>query len=98
MAVSVPDSGGIDAAVGGGRRTGTIELLLTLPVSSVGVVLGKYLAAWTFTGVALLLTFPIWITVNYLGEPDNGAIAVGYVGSLLLAGAYLAIGSCVSGA
>jgi ABC-2 type transport system permease protein len=78
------------------RRTGTVELLLTLPISSVGAVLGKYLAAWTFTGVALLLTFPIWITVNYLGEPDNGAIALGYVGSLLLAGAYLAIGSCVS--
>jgi len=78
------------------RRTGTIELLMTLPISGMGAVLGKYLAAWTFAGAALLLTFPVWITVNYLGSPDNGAIVVGYIGSMLLAGAYLAIGSCVS--
>jgi ABC-2 type transport system permease protein len=80
------------------RRTGTLELLMTLPVSASGAVAGKYLAAWTFAGIALALTFPLWITVNFLGEPDNGAIAVGYAGSLLLAGAYLAIGSCVSAA
>lgn len=78
------------------RKTGTIEVLLTLPVSLAGAVIGKYLAAWAFAGVALALTFPIWITVNYLGAPDNGAIVAGYAGSFVLAGAYLAIGICVS--
>ncbi len=78
------------------RKTGTIELLLTLPVSLAGAVIGKYLAAWVFAGVALALTFPLWITVNYLGSPDNGAIVAGYAGSFVLAGAYLAIGICVS--
>jgi ABC-2 type transport system permease protein len=78
------------------RKSGTIELLLTLPVSLTGAVLGKYLAAWAFAGVALALTFPLWITVNYLGSPDNGAILAGYVGSFVLAGAYLAIGACIS--
>jgi ABC-2 type transport system permease protein len=78
------------------RRGGTLELLMTLPISRAGAVVGKFLAAWAFTGVALLLTAPVWITVNYLGEPDNGAIAAGYVGSLLMAGGFLAIGACVS--
>ncbi len=78
------------------RKTGTIELLLTLPVTMAQAVLGKYLAAWAFTGLALVLTCPVWITVNVLGEPDNGAILAGYVGSFLMAGAYLAIGSCFS--
>ena len=80
------------------RRTGTIELLLTLPIPIWAAVLGKFLAAWAFTGVALALTFPIWITVNYLGNPDNGVILASYVGSFLMAGGYLAIGSCVSSA
>ena len=78
------------------RRSGSIELLMTLPVTAWQAVLGKYLAAWAFTGIALALTFPIWITVNYLGEPDNGAILTGYIGSLLMAGGFLAIGACVS--
>src|SRR5262249_21208065 len=68
------------------RRTGTMELLLTLPVPIRAAVVGKFLAAWAFTGVALALTFPIWITVNYLGQPDNGVIVASYVGSLLMAG------------
>src|ERR1700733_7516293 len=78
------------------RRSGTMELLLTLPVPLWATVVAKYLAAWAFTGVALLLTFPIWITVNYLGHPDNGVIFASYVGSFLVAGAYLAIGGCIS--
>ena len=78
------------------RRGGTIELLLTLPVTIPQAVLGKFLAAWAFTGVALLLTFPLWITVNYLGDPDNGVIIASYLGSLLMAGAFLAIGACMS--
>ena len=78
------------------RKSGTIELLMTLPVSRAAAVFGKFLAAWAFCGVALLLTFPVWITVNYLGEPDNGAIFMGYIGSLLMAGGFLAIGACVS--
>jgi len=68
------------------RKTGTIELLMTLPITPWQAVLGKYLAAWAFAGIALALTFPIWITVNYLGDPDNGAILAAYVGSLLMAG------------
>jgi ABC-2 type transport system permease protein len=80
------------------RRSGTIELLLTLPMPLWATVLGKYLAAWAFAGLALLLTFPIWITVNYLGNPDNGVIFASYIGSFLMAGAYLAIGTAVSSA
>ncbi len=80
------------------RKSGSIELLMTLPVTMAEAVLGKFLAAWAFTGIALALTFPIWITVNYLGEPDNGVIFTGYVGSLLMAGAFLAIGACISAA
>jgi ABC-2 type transport system permease protein len=78
------------------RRSGTIELLLTLPVTMWEAVAGKFLAAWCFTGVALALTFPMWITVNILGEPDNGVILASYLGSLLMAGGFLAIGSCIS--
>jgi ABC-2 type transport system permease protein len=78
------------------RRSGTVELLLTLPLTLWQAVLGKFLAAWLFVGVALLLTFPVWLTVNYLGDPDNGVIAAGYIGSWLMAGGFLAIGSCMS--
>lgn len=78
------------------RRSGTVELLLTLPVDVGTAVFGKFLAAWAFIGVSLLLTFPMVMTVNYLGEPDNGIIVAGYLGSLLMAGAYLAIASCTS--
>jgi len=78
------------------RKSGTIELLMTLPVKLSDAVLGKFLAAWVLSGIALALTFPIWITVNYLGEPDNGVIAAAYLGSWLMAGGFLAIGSCMS--
>jgi ABC-2 type transport system permease protein len=78
------------------RRSGTVELLLTLPLTILQAVLGKFLAAWLFVGLALLLTFPIWLTVNYLGDPDNGVIAAAYIGSWLMAGGFLAIGSCMS--
>src|SRR5690606_27844394 len=80
------------------RKSGSIELLMTLPVTTWQAVVGKYLAAWCFAGVALALTFPMWITVNYLGDPDNGAIFAAYVGSFLLAGGFLAIGACLSAA
>ncbi|MDD9878227.1 MAG: ABC transporter permease, partial [Magnetovibrio sp.] len=70
--------------------------LMTLPVSTMEAVLGKYIAAWLFAGVALALTFPMWITVNVLGDPDNGVIFASYVGSFVMAGAFLAIGSCIS--
>ncbi len=78
------------------RRTNTIELLFSLPVTTVQAVLGKFLAAWTVIALALALTFPMVITAGYLGDPDWGPIATGYLGSLLLAGAYLAIGSFFS--
>jgi ABC-2 type transport system permease protein len=78
------------------RKSGSIELLMTLPVTLWQAVLGKFLAAWLFAAIALALTFPLWITVNYLGAPDNGAILAAYVGSLLLAAGFLAIGSCMS--
>lgn len=78
------------------RKTGSIELLMTMPITAWQAVLGKFLAAWAFTGIALALTFPMWITVNYLGNPDNGAILAGYVGSMLMAGGFLAIGACLS--
>lgn len=77
-------------------KSGTLELLQTLPISLWQAMLGKFLAAWLFIGLALLLTFPIWITVNYLGSPDNGIIIAGYLGSWLMAGAFLAIGACLS--
>ncbi len=78
------------------RKYGTIELLLTLPVSMFQAVLGKFLAAWCMIGLSLGLTFPIWITVNLLGNPDNGVIVAGYLGSFLMAGAYLAVSACIS--
>jgi len=78
------------------RKSGSIELLMTLPISISQAVLGKFLAAWLFIGIALFLTFPLWLTVNYLGEPDNLVILSGYIGAFLMAGAYLAIGSCIS--
>ncbi|MFL6549633.1 MAG: ABC transporter permease [Povalibacter sp.] len=80
------------------RKSGTIELLITLPVTVWQAVLGKFLAAWAVAGIALLLTFPTWITVNYLGDPDNGTILAGYIGSFLMAGGFLAIGGCLSAA
>lgn len=79
------------------RRLGTLELLLTMPITAWQAIVGKFLASWLFLGLALLLTFPVLITVNWLGDPDNGVIAAGYVGSFLLAGAYLAI-SCMTSA
>jgi ABC-2 type transport system permease protein len=79
------------------RRAGTIELLLTMPITAWQAIVGKFLASWIFLALALVLTFPVVLTVNVLGEPDNGAIAAGYVGSLLLAGAYLAL-TCMTSA
>ena len=78
------------------RRSGTFELLLTLPISTFAIVMGKFLAAWVFTGLALLLTCPIWITVSDLGAPDHGVIFAGYVASFLMAGSYLSIGAALS--
>ncbi len=78
------------------RKTGSIELLLTLPITTTQAVWGKFIAAWAFLGIALLLTFPMPLTVYYLGKPDTGLIIVGYLGSFLMAGAYLAIGSFFS--
>jgi ABC-2 type transport system permease protein len=80
------------------RRLGTIEMLLTLPITQTQAVVGKFLAAWAFCAIALLLTFPFVITVNVLGRPDNGVIACGYLGALLVAGAFLAVGSALSAA
>lgn len=78
------------------RKSGTLELLMTLPMSTTEAVFGKFLAAWAFAAIALALTFPTWLTVLYLGSPDNGVIVTDYIGSLLMAGAYLAIGGFVS--
>ena len=78
------------------RRSGTIELLMTLPTTTFAAVLGKFLAAWIFAGIALALTFPLWLAVNYLGQPDNGVIALSYLGSWAMAGAFIAIGACMS--
>ena len=78
------------------RKSGTIELLMTQPITLWQAVLGKFFAAWIFAGLALALTFPLWLTVNYLGSPDNGAILAAYAGSLLLAAGFLAIGSFMS--
>ncbi|HEX2825237.1 MAG TPA: ABC transporter permease [Burkholderiales bacterium] len=79
------------------RRLGTLELLLTLPITAWQAIIGKFLASWVFLALALALTFPVIITVNWLGSPDNGVIVAGYVGSLMLAGSYLAI-SCMTSA
>lgn len=78
------------------RRNGTIEMLMTLPVSTGDLVLGKFFAAWAFVGVALILTVPMWMTVNYLGTPDNGVILMSYLASFLIAGTFLSVGSCLS--
>ncbi|MGH8109687.1 MAG: ABC transporter permease [Arenimonas sp.] len=78
------------------RKSGSIELLLTLPVTVWQAVLAKYLAAWTLIAFALLLTFPMWVTVTWLGDPDHGVILASYIGSWLLAGTFLAIGSAIS--
>lgn len=78
------------------RKSGTIELLFTQPLTLWQLVLGKFFAAWICTAIALGLTFPIWLTVNYLGHPDNGVILAGYIGSLLMAAAYISIGLCIS--
>lgn len=78
------------------RKQGTLELLMTLPIPLSSAVAGKFLAAWAFCGIALALTFPVWITVNYLGKPDNGVVAAAYLGSFLMAGGFLALGSLVS--
>jgi ABC-2 type transport system permease protein len=80
------------------RKSGSIELLMTLPIEVWQSVLGKFLAAWAFTALAIALTFPMWITVNYLGSPDNGVILAAYIGSILMAGGFLAVGSCISAA
>jgi ABC-2 type transport system permease protein len=79
------------------RRVGTIELLLSMPITAGEAIVGKFLASWIFLGVALALTFPIVLTVNYLGSPDNGVIFAGYLGSWFMAGAYLAV-SCITSA
>ncbi|HUK57709.1 MAG TPA: ABC transporter permease subunit [Stellaceae bacterium] len=78
------------------RKSGTIELFLTLPISIASAVLAKFLASWAFAGIALVLTFPFWITVNILGSPDDGVILASYVGSFLMAGAFLAVGAALS--
>lgn len=78
------------------RRSGTIELLITLPVTNTQLVVGKFLASWVFTLIALILTMPIWITVNILGDPDNNVILISYIGSWFMAGAFLALTSCLS--
>lgn len=78
------------------RRSGMIELLTTLPVRTWELVVGKFLAGWAFTGITLIATMAMWLTVNYLGEPDNAVILGSYLGSWLLAGAFLAISACLS--
>lgn len=78
------------------RRLGTMELLMTMPIAPWQAIVGKFLASWAFIAIALLLTFPVIITVNWLGNPDNGVIVAGYIGSLFMAGAYLAIASMTS--
>lgn len=79
------------------RRVGTLELLLTMPITPWQAIVGKFVASWLFLGLALLLTVPVVFTVNYLGDPDNGVIFAAYAGSWLMAGAYLAI-SCLTSA
>ncbi len=83
MAVSVSDSSYFNASLGlKSEKLGTVELLLTLPISTWVIVVGKFLAAWIFIAIALGLTFPLWLTVNYLGDPDNGVIVASYLGVL----------------
>jgi ABC-2 type transport system permease protein len=78
------------------RRSGTIETLLTLPITMGEAILGKFLAAWFFIGIIIALTFPIVITTAYLGNPDKGAVFCGYLGSFMLAGTYLSVGMLTS--
>ncbi|MFC3203806.1 ABC transporter permease subunit [Alteromonas oceani] len=78
------------------RKSGSIELLMTLPISAAEAVLGKFIAAWLVLGLALALTFPLWLSVDFLGEPDHGIIVAAYIGSWLMAGAFLAISTCMS--
>mgnify|MGYP001192232412 FL=1 len=78
------------------RKSGSIELLMTLPISVAEAVLGKFIAAWLVLGMALALTFPLWLSVDFLGEPDHGIIVAAYIGSWLMAGAFLAISTCMS--
>jgi ABC-2 type transport system permease protein len=78
------------------RKNGSIELLMTLPITTMQIMLGKFFAAWAILGLCLLLTFPLWVTVNYLGNPDNGIILAAYMGSWLMSGAFLAVGICMS--
>lgn len=78
------------------RKSGSIELLMTLPLSTAQIMAGKFLAAWAVLGLCLLLTFPLWITVSYLGQPDHGIILAAYLGSWLMSGAFLAVGMCMS--
>lgn len=78
------------------RKNGSIELLMTLPITTFQAMLGKFLAAWSVLGLSLILTFPLWLTVNYLGDPDNGVIIAAYIGSWLMSGAFLSIGICMS--
>jgi ABC-2 type transport system permease protein len=79
------------------RRAGTLELLMTMPIAPWQAIVGKFLASWIFLALALLLTFPVVVTANVLGDPDNGMIVAGYLGSLFLAGAYLAV-TCMTSA
>lgn len=78
------------------RKSGSIELLMTLPVTTMQIMLGKFFAAWAILGLCLILTFPLWLTVAYLGHPDNGIILAAYIGSWLMSGAFLAVGICMS--
>lgn len=78
------------------RKTGSIELLMTLPVNTMQIVLGKFFAAWAILGLCLMLTGGLWVSVNFLGDPDNGIIAAAYIGSWLMSGAFLAVGQCMS--
>lgn len=78
------------------RKSGTIELLMTLPITPIQAMVAKFMAAWSILGLSLLLTFPLWIMVNYLGAPDNGVIFAAYIGSWLMSGAFLAVGICMS--
>jgi ABC-2 type transport system permease protein len=78
------------------RKSGSIELLMTLPISAWEAMLGKFFAAWTVMGLSLILTFPLWLTIGYLGDPDHGIIFAAYIGSWLMSGAFLAIGMCMS--
>ena len=78
------------------RKSGSIELLMTLPISVAEAVLGKFIAAWLVLGLSMALTFPLWLSVDFLGEPDHGIIVAAYIGSWIMAGAFLAISTCMS--